>query len=496
MSDKGKRAQPSQNRKIALFLFAAIAFCMPVQFFLGADVTTLVLDISAISIGLFFFQRLSFYSPGAWFIFFYIFGNILFAFLIKTIFLQTIDSNLYAPEESYLVELIAVLALVVAVILVSKINVGRPLLSPELSTAELRVLTWGCLLIGTVSWHFSGVLSGDEASEVGGFGAFQQLTYMAVICKTAMLLGKENSKRLWDIELIIILLVNLFFGAVANSQAAFATPVICYFATLLFFRGSIPLLYIAFSILFGLIFTNFIAPLIHVLRFLGEEQASFSQRIDLVLLAISDIVNGGVVARLAQNSSQLITSGYYNYFGNVSAGEFVFGRFASIQQIDPVIARASQDGSVGLPIIGAAFHAILPKVIDPTKLPFDIGFYVLLHYGFVSEIGGKFPTLPMMGELFAEYGLPGAFILGFALFFSCLLILKKITWSLKRNVFAIFFFSNFITFFVSQGAVEQYVGFTFRGMPSYAIVFFLLKYAGRITFSRSSASGTHLFSRR
>ena len=487
MSDTRTASTAFLTRKISFFLFAFTAICIPLQVMLGADILTLFLAVCGIFLALLVFQKFPTSNPGGWLLFFYVFGNTLFAFIFKTILLQKIDSNLYDPEGSYFIELLATAALSFAVILASKISVGRPFLGPELKVKKLRFLTWSSLLIGCIGWHFSGTLNGQNATQIGGFSSFHDLTYMAVICKTAMLLETKQSKRLFDFELTVILIINLIFGSLANSQTVFAAPVTAYFATILFFRGRIPLSYIAISIVFGIFFISFVAPLIHVLRFLGQQQLSITQRADLVLQAISGVISGGEASRLQQNSSELYDAGYYNYFGNASFGQFVFSRFAAIQQIDPVVGQVSQQGGVGLPIISAALHSIVPGIIDSTKLPYSMSYYVLLHYGFVSPFGGKSPTLPMAGELLAGYGPVGTFGFVFLVFFLYLVVFKKICWSLNKNVFAIFFFVDFMAIFASQGSVEEYLTAALREMPSDAIIFLLLQYIANLRLTLSGA---------
>jgi hypothetical protein len=464
---------------IPLCLWLAAMFCIPLQLLAGASPNTLAVDIIGITIGLYAFAQFDIGNAGAWLLLMFLFGNTLEPLFIKTILMQSIDLNLDAPFDSYCIELVGIAALSAALVIAGRVNLGRPILTPELGGHHLRVLAWGSLGIGVMGWHLH-----RAAHQIGGFSSFRDMLFMAVICKSAMLAQSKDGK-LADLELAVIMSVGVILGLLDNSKAYMGLPIASYYLTLVCFRQRIPLALPLFSLLVGFLFIEVIAPLIQVLRFLGIQHGGVRTALQIIGQTISYMANGHF-SEIAAQAAGLNGAGYYDYFGSKAPWSIIADRYASIQQIDPVVARVLAAGHVDFPLITNALQSAIPNITGITKLPFSPSYYLLLALGFVSNLSGKFPTLPMLGQLDAVYGQIQTFILAFLIFFAYLLTLKKIGWMLKRNVFAIIFFAHFIAVYGSQGEVAQYVNETIRGMPTFLVVFLALSYI---------AKGTSLYER-
>ena len=180
--------------------------------------------------------------------------------------------------------------------------------------------------------------------------------------------------------------------------------------------------------------------------------------------------------------------GYYNYFGGNGRGQMLLGRYASVQQIDPVIAQVNARGTMGVAAVAPALARQLPSFIYPNKPQVSEAYVILVHYGLVDPAGGKYPTLPLAGQAYAGFGFPGPLYCR-SLFPRAFLALKKFGWDLHRNVFAIFIFSEFIVVYASQGDLIQYAGLVLRVMPEFVLVFWLLQVFSRLRMRRRTPTG-------
>lgn len=198
-----------------------------------------------------------------------------------------------------------------------------------------------------------------------------------------------------------------------------------------------------------------------------------------------NILSGGYVQEILSKVNTLYGQDYYNYFGPNGFGQIVAGRLASIQQIDPIIDAANKQGSFDFPMVSNTLKLIAPSfLVDKTGLnasPFEI----TVHYGFQPVwSGNKNPTVPLLGQMYCVYGPIKGLISTFLIFFVTMLGLKKVGWNLDRNIFAIFFFCQFVFPFASQGVFEQYVDFLFRYLPEFTVIFYVLQKFPRLKYAQ------------
>jgi hypothetical protein len=178
--------------------------------------------------------------------------------------------------------------------------------------------------------------------------------------------------------------------------------------------------------------------------------------------------------------------GYYDYFGG-GEGQMLIGRYASVQQVDPVIAQINRQGPLGGSVVWPSFLRQLPRFIYPDKPEFGESYWIVVYLDLIDPAGGKFPTVPLVAQAYAGYGLIGLLMIPFVTFLILLLILKKLGWNLNRNVYAIFFFCQFVIVYANQGDLSQYGGATLRGFPSFALIFVVLGWASHIGSRRGAA---------
>lgn len=188
---------------------------------------------------------------------------------------------------------------------------------------------------------------------------------------------------------------------------------------------------------------------------------------------MSNVIHRGAFGHYSSLADQQFVGGYYNYFGG-NTGQMLLGRYASIQQVDPVVDQVNAQGALGGSVIWPAFTRLLPRFINPDKPEYTNAFLITVRLGLQDWENGKFPTVPLVAQAYAGYGYGGLLAIPFVTFVVFLLALKKLGWKLYRNVYAIFFFCDFVVVYANQGTLGQYAGSILRSFPLLALVFWLL----------------------
>ena len=301
---------------------------------------------------------------------------------------------------------------------------------------------------------------------------------MGVIARTAMIMERSDGRRSLDTTLLLIIALCTIMGLLDNSKAEVALPVVAYFATSLFYRGGVTLRQVGAATVGFFLMTALVGPMIHAFRGLGIQAMPWRQRMSLIERVVKDALARGDLKTYQQLASGQFRNGYYNYFGQGDR-QMLLGRYASIQEIDPVIASVDRRGTVGGSVIWPSFERLLPSALDRDKPRYIEGYHLLVRLGLNDPRGGKYPTVPLLAQSYAGYGAIGVLVIPLFTFLGFMLVLKKLGWDLHRNVFAIFFFCVFIVVYSNQGDVGQYAHGALRTFPLLAAVLWLLNRISR-----------------
>ncbi len=428
----------------------------------------------AVGAGLFAFVIQGAYTIGAWFALIYMAGNVLVPLVAKTLMGQPLDSHLYAPVLSFAVLAATTTELLAALLLVAHLDVGHPALARVTDARALAWLSWGSFIFGVGFWFLNQHFQDPGGSGFGGFAVFRDLLLMAVIAQTALILKRTYFRRSIDSRLVLILSVSVALGLLTNSKTYAAYPVVSYFATILFFRRGLPTRHLVVLVAGVAVFVTVVTPLIQAWRHLGIQRMPTAERVTLMQRNLADLMNGAGFQRYETLARLDFRGGYYNYFGGVGRGQMLLGRYASVQQIDPVIAQTRIQGPMGSAAIWPAFFRQVPSMFYPNKPNFSDAYSILVHFGLVDPAGGKYPTLPLAGQAFAAYGFLGVAVIPFFAFLAVFIALKKFAWQLYQNVFGVFVLCEFVIVYASQGDMAQYVGLVIRALPVFFLTFWLL----------------------
>lgn len=467
-----------RSASLARVTFALVLACVVAQVALGANLVVLALAMISCVAGLAGLRIAGAYRSGSWLAFFFVLGNVVVALVAKTVFLQPLDSNLYAPLASFLALAVGSASLLIALVISLILPVGKPVFRTVSDPRLLRFLSTSTFALGTVFWYLTRLLQDPGGSGFGGMAVFWNLLLMAVIARTAMVMELTDGRRSVDGKLFMILLACVVMGLIDNSKAKVALPIVAYFATGLFYRGGVTLRQVAAGTLGLIIMSTFVGPMIHVFRGLGIQVMPWQQRVALIERGVKDALVGGNLASYREVVSGEFRSGYYDYFGQ-GGGQMLLGRYASIQQIDPVIATVTQRGTIGGTVIWPSFARLVPSSIYPDKPLYIEAYGLLVHLGLIDPQGGKYPVVPLLAQSYAGYGVVGLLLIPFFTFLGFVLALKKLGWRLHRNVFGIFFFCVFVVVYANQGDLGQYAEAVLRNFPLLAAVLWLLTHIHR-----------------
>lgn len=475
------------------------AIPMFAQLMMGANVLMVLTSGVVCVLGFSAIQIYGVYNAGSLLLFLYVANNIWLACYSKILFGQTLGSNLLVPIEAVATILVGTVELFAAFALVNSVPVGRPLLRPRNDPKFLQFLSIACFLIGLLFWALnlfysrSVGLVGVGAQGFGGFAQFNSLFYMGIISGTASVLVRSGGRRSISVMVLAMLMAELLMGLTQDAKTNVALPFVSYLLTTIFYRRVITARQVAFFLIGGILFVFVFAPAVHYYRIAGILGVSLRERITYLEEHGSDLLSLKTLEQYQNEASENLakSQSYYNYFGE--GHQMLLGRLASIQQIDPIIAETDRQGTLGGSVIWPAFERLLPSFIDAEKPVIIEASQIVSRFGLVRPSYIGFPTVPLVAQAYAGYGTLGLFVFPFFTFFVFLLILKKIGWTLYRNVYGIFFFSSFIFINAAQWSFSQYIGATLRGIPLLAVVLLALEkgyrtYHRRGLFFRPSRS--------
>lgn len=453
------------------------------QWWLGGSFWS-VFEVAVIAAaGLSCFVLLGAYNSGAWLVLLYALGSVVIALWAKSLLGQSMNSHLYDPSTSFPIMLVSMLALLCAVVVIKLIPVGRPIFRSPLSVVKLSWLSWISFLLGVGFWFANHFLQNLEGTGFGGFAALRDLMFMGVVARTAMLLEATHDVRSWDIRLILMIGIAVLLGMMSDSKTWAALPVVAYFVTTVFYRGGLSRNHAIVMVAGVLVFALVLAPLIHAWRRLGAQELPLVERLTIIERSLTNSLENGELSKYVSLAKLNTNGGYYNYFGNSYRSRMLLGRFATVQQVDPVVPRVKQMGAMEMSAIVPALTCLMPRFLYPDKPACLVPYNILVHYHVIVPPAGDQPTLPLAGQAYAAFGMAGVFWICLPTFLAILLAYKKLGWDLYRNVYAIFFFVDFVVVYSAQGNLSQYAGATVRYFPMYAVVFMVVIWIGRLRAS-------------
>jgi len=462
-----------------LALFVLLLF----HLFLGTPPFLLLVSSVAIILGVFILIEFGIENAASVVGFFFVFNTLIFAVLLKTLFRQPLDSNLFQPTTSFLVVLIGISQLFFALKVVRLIPTGRPIFSASTDPGFLKYLSVSSFVVGVAFWLLNQRFLVDrrasfynESSSFGGFASFSAIYYMAIVAATAIVIIRTNGKKSLDGWVVFLLIVGSIIGIVSSRKIELAYTFLSYYVTSFYFRRFISKTQMATLAMF-IAFAFFIfGPVVHTFRselwFLN-----FPQKVDFLRDNWRMMLSKSELESFLERVLSRRKSGYdFEYFGR---NLFFIDRFATIQHIDLIVDTVEQQEPLGGSTLTRGYSRILPRFIYSEKSTISQADEVTWELGLRTYGVIGFPTVPLLGHAYAALGWIGVFFVPFYMFIILFLILKKIGWQLRQNVFALFFLVPLLVN-VHQWTHTQYVYRILREFPLLVIMLLLISGAYKI----------------
>jgi hypothetical protein len=470
--------------------WAAIGICLLVQLALSAysavNLVVLLLFVSIMTVFALIVSYGSLFSVPTLLAVLYIFNNVIFAFFLKTLLLQPLSSNLFAPVSSYLATLVACIALFCAIHIAKIINVGRPFFQP---IRDLRLLKWLSIYafgVGATSWVLNQLFLIDRRSDLydpkksfGGFAIFDDFMYLSIAAATAYVLISSKKKKSLNIYNVLLLVLTSIMALIDSRKIVIGLAYLSYMMTCIFFRAEFTKKQMAAIVGFFLFAYFVFTPIAHVNRKVLW-YVPFDQKIEYIMNHIHEIISPQTIVEYYHDISERNYNNY-EYFGRKMS--FV-DRFAAIQINDELIGSVDATGLSRSKFYLTDYQLILPKVLYPKKETIDIGDklrweYNLKRLGIIS-----YSTAPLICNGYSVGKNLGVFLL--CLYFFCLLFVlyKKLGWSLSENVLCIFCVQRWV-FLVHQGSHAQWVTAVFREIPAQVALIMVFIVCTRFLVGRS-----------
>ena len=477
-NNSGSVAALIAQKKLYIILGFAALFAL-LLFHLSLGTPPFILLIASVAILMSIFILLEFGIENAASVvgFFFVFNTLSLAVLLKTLFGQSLDSNLYQASYSFLVVLLGILELFLAIKIVRLIPTGKPIFKAATDPGFLKYISIMSFVLGIFFWVMNQKYLIDRrasfydvSSSFGGFASFSHIYYMSIVAATAHVIISTKGKKSINMWVIFLMVVGGVIGLVASRKIELAYTFLGFYVTSFYFRRYISKVQIGTVALF-IMFAFFIfGPVVHTFRtelwFLN-----FPQKIDFLRDNWQSVFSKSKLDAFLDRVLSRRKSGYdFEYFGR---NLFFIDRFATIQHIDLIIDTVEQQETLGSETLTRGYSRVMPRFLYSKKstisqadeITWALG---LRKYGVIG-----FPTVPLVGHAFAAVGWVGVLFVPFYMFIILFLILKKVGWNLYQNIFAIFFLVPLLVN-VHQWTHTQYVYRLLREFPLLIILLLLL----------------------
>lgn len=467
--------------KFAIILTLILATIL--QIILVADLTILLLAFCVMVISWIAVWNYGLSNVGAIIVLFFGSNTVTFSFLIKTFILQPVDTYLYDPLSVFLVVLAGIVQMLIAFLIINHVKIPA-LFKPTLIPQQLDSIGFISFFLGSAAWLVNQLLSlkvqdfSVDDPGIGGFGIFKNFLIMSVIAYTASLLIKSEGKTLINFKLVFIFIMALGMGIIDNSKLSLFLPFFAYFVTVLYFNQQTWKKFFRIHFILMAVLVVYLFPVITYFRQMNITGQHLSDKILLVKNTLVTESFSEIMENSRYWTNVAYGYGYYDYFGGNGRFQMVAGRFASVQEIDPVVALINPQFPLGWEPISLAVQSVIPRIFFAEKDISNDAYYISRSLNLGSRLL-IYPTVPMLAVAFASLGIPGLLIIPFVVFLVYFILFKLAGWNLDKNIFSIFFLCVVFPY-IHEGSLQNYIGFIVRQIPTLMVLVFFIVQASKI----------------
>ncbi|MBN1548319.1 MAG: hypothetical protein JW902_16840 [Syntrophaceae bacterium] len=386
---------------------------------------------------------------------------------------QALDTYLLDPTGAFGVVLVGVLGYGIALIISSRLPLGRPLLAPVSNHVTLGRISFLAAVVGITANMAVAFRSGDVYTGITVASFFVPFLHLALIAAIARTLVASNQKRSVDGWVIVVLIAEIAFVMSRNSRMALLEIVLCFVVTVSAFKYKIRWRQFFLITTFITVMVVFITPVfLYVRGFRGD--LSWTGRIGTTIEAFGKWPDA-FSEFLSRRDTQDRMGWFLNYYG---IPQNTFERMSLINHIDVIKASLGSRGEIGVEDLLTGVERALPRALAPNKpRGYSQGGWLYYHIGVHSVMGG-YATVPLIGSGYAAFGRKGSFFYPLILGMLWLLVVRKISgFDLRGNIWAIYLLLRVHNQFV-EGSSDSYLVHILRVMPQDFILLWLVDLLG------------------
>lgn len=401
-----------------------------VQLFLGADPFVVLLSMAGILVA---FLPLCLNGRDLYSIAAMVFGlrYLGAALILKTLYLQPLQSHLFAPLISYFGVFLIMVTATSTILLVRSLDRGIDTFAFPNDPGSLRRLSICCFCVGAVFLSiFAGSASGTAGTGngIGGIGivaaALQYLLILAFIAEALRSLEVSDGRSLFSPFLIGMMITTFLAVSALNARGFFLN---CLIGVVLvgFIYRAITWKYVAFGLAFIVLFTNFVTPVVLYTR--AQKGMALTQFIQYSLetgyKAATNPSFLKYVKSIEDAKSQDISDVEYDYYGDRSN---IGNRLSFIGLFDTVYQACQGTVPLGVLSFLQSLRGVAPGFLGLPKNPESLGDWLGWEVGLVPPGMQPFINYGLPMEGYTSWGWVGLLGYQFVFLFFLLWIFSKL----------------------------------------------------------------------
>lgn len=392
---------------------------------------------------------------------------------------QALDTYLLDPTGAFGVVLVGVLGYGIALLISSRLPLGRPLLAPVSSQAALGRISFLAAAVGITANIAVALRAGETYTGINVAPFFTPFLHLALIAAIARALLASNQRRSVDVWVIVVLIAEIAFVMVGNSRMVLMETLLCFMVTVSAFEYKIRWRQFVLITTFIAVMVVFITPVFLYVRNFRED-LSWIRRIEATIDAFSNWP-GAFSAFLKHRDLSARHGWYLNYYGRP---ENTFERMSHVNHVDVLKTGTDIRGKVGSKDIVDGLEGAMPRVLAPEKpRGYSTGYWLYTYIGIHNV--GPYSTTALIGNGYAAFGWMGAFFYPGILGLLWLMVVRKISgFDLRANIWAIYLLLRIHNQFV-EGSSGAYFVYILRSLPQDFILLWLIKVLGEGRFLSS-----------
>ena len=399
------------------------------------------------------------------------------AIVLKTVYGETLDSHLLAPQISYALTFCVIVCTTAAISLARFVDRGRSRFPTPQDTGQLRLLSIACIAVGSCAELMEAASKSTISGEVNSgilfvlANAFTSFFILGLTCEATYAHRVSKGETFLTSRLMALLGMQLCFALALNVREFFITCILSVICTAYLLK-CMRWRHLVLAAVAGLLFISFLSPITLFLR-TEKEGLSFQAFVSLVGTTVSQAATDPAFLHQlteTQKYQSLYEEGLvaYDYYGDRSN---VANRLSYVALLDAVYYGMSQRTPLGFD--GASeqvLSRVLPSFIVAFKeqKPYTYGDWLSWQAG-MSEQGRAYSAnFGLAQEGYARFGFLGLILFPFIFICPHLMVSGVVSTLRSQSPSSMFFFIA-VQHNILEGVSDTYIASATRTLP---VIFF------------------------